>query len=48
LKLYIAELKRKEAEEEKKIAEYAKKKEAMEQLRKDKEEHKFKEKQKVR
>lgn len=44
LQAYNAELRRKEREEEEKIALYAKKKEAMEQLRKDKEAQKFQEK----
>jgi hypothetical protein len=42
------EEKRKELENEKKIDEYARKKEALEKLRKDKEEQKFQEKQMTR
>ena len=45
---YNAELKKKEIVEEAKIGEYARKRDAMEQLRKDKEEQKFSDKQKTR
>lgn len=48
LKLYSAELKKKELEELKRLEQYAVKKERKEQLRKDKEEQKFAEKQTVR
>jgi hypothetical protein len=42
------EEKRKELEEEKRIEEYARKKDALDQLKKDKEESKFQEKQMTR
>ena len=45
MKRYAEEERKKEVVQEQKIDEYAKKKEGMDQLRKDKEEQKFKEKQ---
>lgn len=48
LKVFSETIRQKEALEEGKISEYARKKEAMEKLRRDKEEQKFTEKQKTR